>query len=391
MLTSYPKTLSEEDTLELAIAGRSIARVGEGELRLALGANCVSQVADAKLAKEMRALLETGTERHPHAVLPCIPRIWDDIPNGQFWLKFRNQKFLNMLHAVQYGSAFITRPDSAHNIDTPTYWGRLRELWRGKDTVLVVGTTRSLLPSFLDDARSVRTVWGPRRDAYSEIDRIEEEIGRPAGPVILCLGATATVLAARLARKGVWALDLGHIGMFIKHQGVYRLDTTDLISPEYKALQVEMHKGEYGISSKRYIADVEKFAREHGAEVVLDYGCGEGRLKLDKLTLYQYDPAISGKDSLPKPADIVACTDVMEHVEPDKIGAVLAHIFALAKKGAYFVIALRHANLVMPDGRNAHLTVETAEWWIEKIQHSGWKNLRFEQKKGHAVKVWAWK
>lgn len=389
MLSAYPKTLSEEETLERAIAGRSIARVGEGEIKLALGRDCISQVADARLAEEMKAVLALTQQRNTHSALPCIARIWDEIPNGKFWLKFRVGPYLRLLQNVEYGSAFITRPDSAHNIDTPDYWDRLRMLWKNQDVVLVVGTTRSLLPSFLDDARSVRTVWGPRRDAYAEIDRIQEEIGKPSGPVILCLGATATVLAARLAKKNIWALDLGHVGMFIRHGGIYRLNTTDLISNEYLALQRKMHRGEYGISSKRYIQDVMGFAGQLGAEVVLDYGCGEGKLKLNGLTLYQYDPAIDGKDALPKPADLVVCTDVLEHIEPDKLGAVMAHIYALAKKGAYFVIALRPANLIMPDGRNAHLTVQDGPWWLKKLAESGWKKMRSDGKIGHALMVWA--
>jgi len=39
-------------------------------------------------------------------------------------------------------------------------------------------------------------------------------------PILLCLGPTATVLAWRLAKRGKWALDLGHIGMFMKRLGV---------------------------------------------------------------------------------------------------------------------------------------------------------------------------
>ena len=382
-MNSWPDTLSEEETLDLALAGNSIARVGEGELRIALGVDCKRQVADNGLAKEMLNVLRSNIPN----LLPCIPRIWDEIPNPKFWLKFRDRKYVKLLSDRKYGSAFITRPDSAHNIDNPTYWKRISGLWVGRDVVLVVGTTRSLMPSFLDGALSVRTVWGPERDAYNEIDRIESEIGDHDGIVLLCLGPTATVLAARLAKRGVWAVDLGHLGMFIKHQGIYRLSLSDLISDDYRSLQIEAHKGEYGVSGKRYVSDVESYCRTIEAEVVLDYGCGEGKLTTSR-TLYQYDPAIPGKDSLPKPADLVVCTDVLEHVEPDKIGAVLAHIFALSKKGGFFVVSLRKANLVLADGRNAHLIVKSPEWWVEAIKRSGWKDIQYKQEPNDSLKVW---
>jgi hypothetical protein len=51
------------------LSGRSIARYGDGELRVALGRKCVSQEADPKLAGELRAILadeQNGlTGRHP--------------------------------------------------------------------------------------------------------------------------------------------------------------------------------------------------------------------------------------------------------------------------------------------------------------------------------------
>jgi hypothetical protein len=87
----------------------------------------------------------------------------------------------------------------------------------------------------LSEAASLRVVNGMRQHTYQIIDRFEEEIGKPSGPVLMCLGATATVLAERLAKKGVHALDLGHIGMFWRHAGIYRYQLDDLTSPAYRA------------------------------------------------------------------------------------------------------------------------------------------------------------
>jgi hypothetical protein len=50
---------------------------------------------------------------------------------------------------------------------------------------------------------------------------------------------------------------------------------------------------------------------------------------------------------------------------------VLAHLAALAGKALYLVIATRPANAVLPDGRNAHLLVRSADWWLERLDVLG--------------------
>jgi hypothetical protein len=112
---------------------------------------------------------------------------------------------------------------------------------------------------------------------------------------------------------------------------------------------------------------------------VLDYGCGRGSLAeaLKPHRCQQYDPGIPGRDVLPKPSDVVVCTDVLEHVEPDKLESVLDHLARLTARAAYIVIATRPANAVLPDGRNAHLIVETPEWWLERLeQDARWQVMK---------------
>lgn len=211
----YPKVLSARATLDRALSGTSIARFGDGELRIAMGRQAISQVANANLQGELKHLL-----RGPTHCLVCIPRQGVG-PKADRWINYSAAKYVNMMEQEEYGSAFITRPDSEPIENEAEYWGLVRDLWRNRDVVLVVGTDYgSLDEKMLRDARNLRVVFGPRRDAYAEIAELEEKIGTPPkdAPVIMCLGATASVLAERLARKGCWALDLGHIGKFMpKH------------------------------------------------------------------------------------------------------------------------------------------------------------------------------
>lgn len=210
-MKEYPNVMSEHDTIEAALAGRSLARFGDGELRLALGGSAISQVTDLDLQQEFKRIL-----RGPSKALVCIPRQGSG-PKAENWRKYAVDKFVRLYGDDQeYGSSFVTRPDNAPVIANPEYMATIRKLWSQKDIVLVVGTDYgSLREKDMAEARSLRVVYGPRRDAYSSINEIEEKIGKPSGAVILCLGATATCLAERLARKGVHALDLGHIGRFM--------------------------------------------------------------------------------------------------------------------------------------------------------------------------------
>ena len=117
----------------------------------------------------------------------------------------------------------------------------------------------------------------------------------------------------------------------------------------------------------------EKFIREvmkrTGSKSVLDYGCGKGTLR-EALGDFvaNYDPAVERWADDPGPADLVVCTDVLEHVEPEYLLEVLDHIKALAKRAVFLVISCRPARRQLPDGRNAHLTVEPPEWWEAHIR-----------------------
>lgn len=142
-----------------------------------------------------------------------------------------------------------------------------------------------------------------------------------------------------------------------------------LISDEYREMNKVLHEQRktYGASGHRWANYIASVAGEGIS--VLDYGCGKGTLKkaLPDLDIREYDPAIEGKDEMPDPAQLVVCTDVLEHIEPDMLDDVLKHIRELATDAAMLVVATRPANKTLPDGRNAHLIIESPEWWQEKI------------------------
>ena len=385
---NYPKVIDEFKTIERALAGENLARYGDGELKLAFGRDCVSQVADNNLQAELLSILAKPQK----GVLPCIPNIFSLTPKASSWLKFSEKRYVRFYNmGMTYGSSFITRPDSAPWIDKAEYWERIRSFWKGKDVMLVAGTERSLREETLFDAKSIKRVHCKRRDAYSEVDRIMGEIGTFPGPVLLCVGATSTVLAARLAKRGVWATDLGHMGMFMRHAGSYQFKLSDLISDKYRALLLEkrLENPDWGSDGAKHADAVKAYASEIGAETILDYGCGNQDLAkaMAPQRVSGFDPGISGKDGMPKPCDLVVCADVLEHIEPEKLEAVIRHLHCITGKGVYAVIATRPARETLPDNRNAHLIVRDASWWTDELAKT-FTVERFFVDEDREVRLW---
>ena len=144
-----------------------------------------------------------------------------------------------------------------------------------------------------------------------------------------------------------------------------------LITEEYRELNRELHrtKESYGVSGAKYALRIEEIAGEIGAVSILDYGCGKQMLgkALCHLLIKGYDPAVEGLEDTPEPADLVVCGDVLEHIEPDCLEAVLDDLKRCALTAIFFTVCMVPAKKHLADGRNAHLIVKPMEWWLPKI------------------------
>ena len=149
-----------------------------------------------------------------------------------------------------------------------------------------------------------------------------------------------------------------------------------LISDTYREMNSALHSdpdyGRQGANRARPTADLLKAT---GLKTVLDYGSGKGSFgaEMQKIaptvTVVNYDPAIPQWAEDPPVCDVVLCNDVLEHVEPDNIDGVLAHLASKVRHIALLSIADHEAQKTLPDGRNAHLLVKPQEWWIEKLEN----------------------
>ena len=121
-----------------------------------------------------------------------------------------------------------------------------------------------------------------------------------------------------------------------------------MISESYRALQTKMHENpDYGVASLFYAPQVADLLVKSDARSILDYGAGKCRLAmaLERIlpsdfdcTYYAYEPAIAHLAAIPEPREFVACVDVLEHVEPEHLDAVLDDLQRVTLKFGFFSV-----------------------------------------------------
>jgi hypothetical protein len=152
-------------------------------------------------------------------------------------------------------------------------------------------------------------------------------------------------------------------------------DRAALISDDYRRMQQQLHQNpDYGTASVHYAPLVADVLNAVGADELLDYGAGKGRLGATlkqhiprPLVIHHYDPAVPEWSAPPKPCKFVACIDVLEHIEPDLIDNVLDDLARVTIGVGVFTVQTGQAVKVLPDGRNAHLIQKPPAWWLPKI------------------------
>lgn len=160
------------------------------------------------------------------------------------------------------------------------------------------------------------------------------------------------------------------------------LSRSTLISKEYRDDITKMHHQDDRWGSRGYnwaylVAGISCIER---CRTVLDYGCGKGTLvatlKKSGIIACDFDPGIPEKARTPFPADLVVCTDVLEHVEQDRLNITIEELVRLTVKCLFVVISTRPAGKMLPSGRNAHLTVKSADWWRIRLIDKGFSIRR---------------
>ncbi len=147
-----------------------------------------------------------------------------------------------------------------------------------------------------------------------------------------------------------------------------------LISDHYRQQQQQLHDthDEYGMASVQFADQVSKIIDDLQIRTLLDYGAGKGRLAQHlkvqhDLRVIQYDPAIADFAQRPQPQEMLCCIDVLEHIEPEFLNAVLDDLHKLTVRIAFVTIHIGPAKKQLPDGRNAHLIQKPLDWWLPQL------------------------
>ena len=138
---------------------------------------------------------------------------------------------------------------------------------------------------------------------------------------------------------------------------------------QYRQIHAQRSYGKSAIKNLRFIRPEIELLHPQS---ILDYGCGRSNLidalKLDyPVELYRYDPAIPEFSAKPdKVVDLLTNVDVLEHIEEADLDDVIGDMRASCRN-AIIIIDLKEAQTVLPDGRNAHVTLKPREWWRERL------------------------
>ena len=149
-----------------------------------------------------------------------------------------------------------------------------------------------------------------------------------------------------------------------------------LINETYRQQLQELHQNpkKFGRSGVKKFNIVKSFIEEYRPASLIDFGCSQGELlpiltERYNINAMGYDPGVPKFEVFP--TDVVDCltsTDVLEHVEPEMLDDTLKAISNMFTKSAFLLIASYPAKKSLPDGRNAHLIIESFDWWKTKLE-----------------------
>lgn len=206
----------------------SVSRYGDGEFGLALGEwETGFQKKDKILQEKLLNALKSENN-----TLVCIPHYFSNMFGAkkevkQIWngIRCNNNRQIRVVKILRkkngkkyiYGDSLISRPymDMKSPKHASKVFTLLKKIWENEDVLIVEGeqTRLGIGNDLFDKAKSVRRILAPSMNAFSVYNDLIEVIKKHyhGGLILLALGPTATILAADLAAKGMWAVDIGHL------------------------------------------------------------------------------------------------------------------------------------------------------------------------------------
>lgn len=219
-----PQVASIDETIRKIIDDRcSVSRFGDGEVLLTSPDKEIRfQKGDPLLAKRLTEVLQSHEEGH----IVCISDAFRDLyrynrKSRRFW---RTHFYLYgswwdrlLVAGRKYYNTFVTRPymDFARKEDSARWFHDMKGIWDNRDIVFIEGEKSRLGVGndLFDNARSIRRILCPPRDAFERLEDIKQEACKVEKEALflIALGPAATVLAYDLFKAGYQAIDVGHV------------------------------------------------------------------------------------------------------------------------------------------------------------------------------------
>lgn len=214
---------STEQTLNLILNDSiKVVRFGDGEFDLIEGKSITYQQGSPQLSKQLRDVLFSENEK----LLVCVPDFFENISRYtdssiKFWkhdIRKRERLYKEIANTTRvFGSAQISRPyiNLKDKSISKRYFKKLKQIWENKDILIVEGeTSRSGVGNDLfDNAKSIKRIICPSKNAYSKLREIESKIQyfKENRLILLMLGPTAKIAIADLVNIKNQMIDIGHL------------------------------------------------------------------------------------------------------------------------------------------------------------------------------------
>ena len=267
----FPKVLSIDESIDEIINNNcSIARFGDGEIRLINNENITFQKPNEELSKRLKEIINSN-EKNILIGLPdvfCFKDINRSVRQRKLFYKKEIVLEYKIYKSIRNDKKFInthmTRPylEYKDKSNAENIFNNLKRIWDNKDIVIVEGegTRLGIGNDLFDNVKSINRILCPARDAFDKYDEILnkcKELDKNK-MFLLALGPTATVLAYDLGMDGYQALDLGHVDIeyeWFKMGATEKVKIEGKFTNEVKGGQVveEIHNTAY---EKQIIAKI---------------------------------------------------------------------------------------------------------------------------------------
>ncbi len=218
-----PVVASVEETIDTLCEGLfSIARFGDGEIKLVDGKDIFFQKATPFVTEKMREVLSCDVD----GLLIGVADIFGDRSRYSekatlYWKKHlqryrkvwyrhlrKNKKYYNASMTRQY----ISLKDRSQGVEI---YNRMKKIWNGKSIVFIEGEKSRLGVGndLFSGAKSIKRILAPSTQAFSKYDEILKKAGTFEKDTLflIALGPAATALAYDLHIMGYRAIDIGHV------------------------------------------------------------------------------------------------------------------------------------------------------------------------------------